>query len=137
MPIVEKIHHVAVIVEDIEKSLLFWRDGLGMDLSQVKDIPEQNARIAFLPTGDAEVELVQPIGSESGLARYLQKRGPGMHHLCVQVDAIEPMLVQLKDRGVRLINENALPGENGKRYAFVHPESTGGVLVELYELPIK
>jgi methylmalonyl-CoA/ethylmalonyl-CoA epimerase len=135
MPNIKKIHHVAVVVEDIERSLLFWRDALGMSLSQVKNVPEQNARIAFLPAGEAEVELIQPMGSDSGLARYLEKRGPGMHHICVQVDAIEPMLEQLKRRGVRLINENAMPGGEGKLYAFVHPESTGGVLVELYELP--
>ncbi|HBG74676.1 MAG TPA: methylmalonyl-CoA epimerase [Anaerolineae bacterium] len=135
MPIIKKIHHVAVVVQDIEKSLLFWRDALGMTLSQVKNVPAQNARIAFLPAGESEVELVQPVGIDSGLARYLEKKGPGMHHICVQVDAIEPMLEQLKKLGVRLINENAMPGGDGKLYAFVHPESTGGVLVELYELP--
>ncbi|OGN73307.1 MAG: methylmalonyl-CoA epimerase [Chloroflexi bacterium GWB2_49_20] len=132
---IKKIHHVAVVVQDIEKSLLFWRDALGMTLSQVKNVPAQNARIAFLPAGESEVELVQPVGIDSGLARYLEKKGPGMHHICVQVDAIEPMLEQLKKLGVRLINENAMPGGDGKLYAFVHPESTGGVLVELYELP--
>jgi methylmalonyl-CoA/ethylmalonyl-CoA epimerase len=135
MPTIKKIHHVAVVVEDLEKSLSFWRDALGLRLGEVKEVPEQDARIAFLPVGEAEVELVQPLGSESGLARYLQKRGPGMHHICVQVDAIDPMLEQLKAGGVRLINETAMFGADGKRYAFVHPESTGGVLVELYELP--
>lgn len=135
MPKIEKIHHVAVVVEDIDKSLSFWRDALGLPLGQIKDVPAEKARIAFLPLGEAEVELVQPVGDESGLARYLAKRGPGMHHLCVQVDGIDAMLAQLKDKGVRLINENAMPGEAGKKYAFVHPESTGGVLVELYELP--
>lgn len=135
MPTIEKIHHVAVVVEDIDKSLSFWRDALGLPLGQIKDVPTEKARIAFLPLGEAEVELVQPVGDESGLARYLAKRGPGMHHLCVQVDGIDAMLAQLKDKGVRLINEAAMPGEAGKKYAFVHPESTGGVLVELYELP--
>lgn len=137
MPSIKKIHHVAVVVEDIEKSLLFWRDALGMTLSQVKNMPEQSARIAFLPAGEAEVELVQPVGSDSGLARYLDKKGPGMHHICVQVEGIESLLQELRNRGVRLINATALSGEDGKRYAFVHPESTGGVLVELYELPEK
>jgi methylmalonyl-CoA/ethylmalonyl-CoA epimerase len=135
MPKIKKIHHVAVVVEDIDSSLSFWRDALGIPLGQVKDVPAEKARIAFLPVGEAEVELVQPVGGDSGLAKYLQKRGPGMHHLCVQVDGIAVLLVQLKAKGVRLINETALSGENGKKYAFVHPESTGGVLVELYELP--
>jgi methylmalonyl-CoA/ethylmalonyl-CoA epimerase len=137
MPFIKKIHHVALVVEDIEKSLMFWRDALGLSLSQVKNVPEQNARIAFLPAGEAEVELVQPVGVDSGLAKYLKKKGPGMHHICVQVDEIDLLLEQLKDRGVRLINEKALPGEDGKTYAFIHPESTGGVLVELYEFPTK
>jgi methylmalonyl-CoA/ethylmalonyl-CoA epimerase len=137
MPSIKKIHHVAVVVEDIEKSLMFWRDALGMTLSQVKNVPEQKARIAFLPAGEAEVELVQPVGDDSGLAKYLEKKGPGMHHICVQVEGIDLLLKQLKDSGVRLINEEALSGEDGKKYAFVHPESTGGVLVELYELPTK
>lgn len=137
MPGIKKIHHVAVVVEDIERSLSFWRDALGMPLGQVHEVPAEKARIAFLPLGEAEVELVQPVGSDSGMARYLQKRGPGMHHLCIQVEGIDAMLAQLKDRGVRLINEAAMPGGNGKKYAFVHPESTGGVLVELYELPEK
>jgi len=137
MPSIKKIHHVAVVVEEIEKSLFFWRDALGMTLSQIKNVPEQKARIAFLPTGEAEVELVQPVGKDSGLARYLEKKGPGMHHICIQVEGIVPLLQKLKNQGIRLINEKALSGEEGKYYAFVHPESTGGVLVELYELPEK
>jgi len=108
-----------------------------MTLSQIKNVPEQKARIAFLPTGEAEVELVQPVGKDSGLARYLEKKGPGMHHICIQVEGIVPLLQKLKNQGIRLINEKALSGEEGKYYAFVHPESTGGVLVELYELPEK
>jgi len=132
---IKKIHHVAVVVEDIERSLEFWRDAMGMSLDQIKDVPGEKARIAFLPVGDADLELVEPIDGDSGLAKYLQKRGPGMHHICLQVEGIEAMLSQLKNLGVRLINESAVPGEAGKLYAFVHPESTGGVLVELYELP--
>jgi methylmalonyl-CoA/ethylmalonyl-CoA epimerase len=137
MPRILKIHHVAVVVDEIESALFFWRDALGMTLSQLNNVPEQYARIAFLPAGDAEVELVQPVGDESGLAKYLKKRGPGMHHLCIQVEGIESLLITLKDKGVRLINEKALTGDGGKLYAFVHPESTGGVLLELYELFIK
>ena len=129
----KKIHHVAIVVDDLEKSLQFWRDSFGLELDKIKQVPEQNAQIAFLPIGDAEIELVQPVGDESGLARFLKNRGPGMHHLCVQVSSIETMLSKLKSKGVRLINENPLIGQDGKRYAFIHPESTGGVLLELYE----
>ena len=132
---IKKIHHVAMVVEDIERSLEFWRDTLGISLGQIKDVPGEKARIAFLPIGEAEIELVQPIDSDSGLAKYLQKRGQGMHHICIQVDGIETILAQLKSRGVHMINESVISGDAGKLYAFIHPESTGGVLVELYELP--
>jgi methylmalonyl-CoA/ethylmalonyl-CoA epimerase len=135
MPTIKKIHHVAIVVEDLDRSLSFWRDSLGMELTLVKDVPEQNAQIAFLPAGESEIELVRPIGLDSGLARYLKNRGPGLHHVCVQVEGIEILLNELKNKGVRLINEKAIPGDEGRLFAFIHPESTGGVLVELYELP--
>ena len=134
MPKVKSIHHVAVVVDDMEKSLSFWRDALGLNPSEVRDLPEQKSQVAFLPAGESEVELVKPTTDDSGIARHLTKRGPGMHHICVEVDDIQAMLAQLKAGGVRLIN-NAMPitTASGKKYAFIHPESTGGVLVELYE----
>ena len=133
MPKVKRIHHVAVVVDDMEKSLSFWRDALVLNLSEVRDVPEQKSQVAFLPAGESEVELVKPTTDDSGIARYLTKRGPGMHHICVEVDDIQAMLAQLKAGGVRLINEMPLTTAAGKIYAFIHPESTGGVLVELYE----
>jgi methylmalonyl-CoA/ethylmalonyl-CoA epimerase len=130
---IKKINHVAIVVEDIESALHFWRDQLGLDLSHIEDVPSQASKVAFLPVGEGEVELVQPTDPESGLAKYLEKRGEGMHHLCVEVDDIETVLASLKEKGVRLINEqpNDLPG---RRMAFIHPKSTNGVLVELYEI---
>ena len=130
-----KIHHVAMVVNDIDSSLEFWRDGLGLTLEQIQHVPEQDSKIAFLPVGEGEIELVQPIGEDSGLARYLAKKGPSLHHLCIQVDEITPLLTELKQKGFRLINEEPMQGTEGKKYAFIHPQSTGGVLVELYELP--
>jgi methylmalonyl-CoA/ethylmalonyl-CoA epimerase len=90
--------------------------------------------VAFLPLPGSEVELVQPTTDDSGIAKYLAKRGPGMHHLCLEVDDIEGMMSQLKSKGVRLINEEPRSAADGKKYAFIHPESTSGVLVELYEV---
>ena len=133
MPKVKSINHVALVVSDLDASLAFWRDSLGMDVAQVRDVPAESSRIAFLPLADAQVELVLPTSSGSGIARFLAKRGAGMHHVCLEVDDLEGMLVQLKARGVRLINEVASQGADGVRYAFVHPESAGGVLVELYQ----
>ncbi len=133
MPSVTRIHHVAVVVDDLEKSLSFWRDALGMDLHELRDVPAEQSQVAFLPLAGSEVELVKPTTTDSGIAKYLAKRGPGMHHLCLEVNDLAGMLAQLKSRNVRLINEEARVAADGRKYAFVHPESTGGVLVELYE----
>ncbi|HEY5670956.1 MAG TPA: methylmalonyl-CoA epimerase [Anaerolineales bacterium] len=134
MPKIKRIDHIAIVVEDIEAALGFWRDTLGLELDHVEDVAEQKSIVAFLPTGGSEVELVKPTTDDSGVARYLQKRGPGMHHICFEVEDIEAALAQMKEKGVRLINETPLIGSGGKKIAFVHPESTHGVLVELYEL---
>jgi methylmalonyl-CoA/ethylmalonyl-CoA epimerase len=134
MPKVNQINHVAVVVDDMEKALAFWRDGLGMDLHELRDVPAEKSQVAFLPLPGSEVELVQPTTDDSGIAKYLAKRGPGMHHICLEVDDIDGMMTQLKTKGIRLINEAPRTAADGKRYAFVHPESTCGVLVELYQI---
>lgn len=134
MPTIKAINHVAVVVDDMEKSLVFWRDALGIKLHELRDVPAEKSQVAFLPLAGAEVELVMPTTADSGIAKYLAKRGPGMHHLCLEVDDIEGMMAQLKEKNIRLINEEPRIAADGKKYAFVHPESTGGVLVELYQL---
>jgi methylmalonyl-CoA/ethylmalonyl-CoA epimerase len=134
MPKIKSINHVAVVVEDMEESLSFWRDALGIQLHELRDVPAEKSQVAFLPLAGAEVELVMPTTDDSGIAKYLAKRGQGLHHLCLEVDDIDGMLVQLKEKGVRLINEEPRTTAAGKRYAFIHPQSTGGVLVELYQL---
>ncbi|MDI6770768.1 MAG: methylmalonyl-CoA epimerase [Anaerolineales bacterium] len=136
MPAIKSIHHVAVLVDDMQKSLSFWRDALGLQMTDLRDNPAEQAQIAFLPVAGSEIELVRPTSEDSGLAKYLAKRGPGMHHLCLETDDIEAMLAQLKAQGVRLINETPRTGEDGRKYAFIHPESTGGVLVELYQFAV-
>src|SRR5271157_630229 len=134
MPKVKAINHIAVVVEDMEKSLVFWRDALGMKLHELREVPAEKSQVAFLPLAGSEIELVKPTSDDSGIAKYLAKRGPGMHHLCVEVDDIHGMLTQLKSKGIRLINEEPRIAADGKKYAFVHPESTSGVLVELYQI---
>jgi methylmalonyl-CoA/ethylmalonyl-CoA epimerase len=135
MPKIKKIDHVALVVADIDEALNFWQDSLGLKLDHVEDIPRENSAIAFLPLGQSEIELVQPTTDDSGVAKYLQKRGPGMHHICLEVDDIEGMLAQLKAKEIRLIHEEPVVAESGKKYAFIHPKAAFGVLVELYELP--
>ncbi len=135
MPTIRNINHLAVVVSDMEAALSFWRDALGIPLAEVRDVPAEAAQVAFLPIADSEIELVLPTSAESGLAKYLAKRGPGMHHICLEVDDLTQMLAQLKAKGIRLINEEPRISADGKKYAFIHPESTHGVLVELYEIP--
>ena len=134
MPKVKQINHVAVVVDDMEKALGFWRDSLGIELHDLRDVPAENSQVAFLPLSGSEVELVKPTTDDSGIAKYLARRGPGMHHICLEVDDIDGMMSRLKSRGIRLINEEARLANDGKKYAFIHPESTGGVLVELYQI---
>ncbi|MFZ5881636.1 MAG: methylmalonyl-CoA epimerase [Chloroflexota bacterium] len=134
MPAIKAINHVAVVVENMEASLAFWRDALGIELHEMRDVPAEQSQVAFLPLAGAEVELVMPTTEDSGIAKYLAKRGPGMHHICLEVDDIDGMMAQLRAKNVRLINAEARVGADGKKYAFVHPQATGGVLVELYQL---
>ncbi len=128
------INHIAIVVEDLETALRFWRDALGLPLAHVEDNADEAVRIAFLPLGESEIELLEPSTPDSGVAKYLAKRGPGMHHLCVEVEDIEATMAHLTAHGAELINETPRVRPDGTRYAFVHPRSTGGVLLELYEL---
>ena len=130
---VKKINHVAIVVRDIDESLKFWETALGLKLHHVEDVPSQASKVAFIPVGESEIELVQPTTEDSGMAAYLEKRGEGMHHLCVEVDDIEAKMQELRDAGIRLINQTpeVLPG---RKMAFIHPKSASGVLVELYEI---
>ena len=135
MAVIKRIDHIAVVVDNLEAALAFWREALGLELDHTLDMPNENAIVAFLPVGDSEIELVKPTLAESGLGRYLEKRGPGMHHVCLEVDDIEGVMTHLKEKGIELINETPRLGANGKKYAFVHPKSAFGVMIELYEVP--
>lgn len=130
---IKKINHVAIAVSDVDASLTFWRDALGLAVDHVEDVPSQKAMVVFIPVGESEVELVRPTSEDTGVAKFLAERGGGMHHLCFEVDDIEGMLEDLKAKGVRLINETPLELP-GRKMAFIHPKSSGGVLVELYEV---
>lgn len=129
-----KISHIAIVVPNLEEALGFWVDTLGLPLEYVEHVHDQDVDVAFLPSGESEIELLEPIHPDSGVARFLDKRGAGVHHICFQVDDIEKMLQRMMDAGVPLINEEPTIGTGGKKIAFIHPKGTGGVLVELYEL---
>ncbi len=128
-----KLNHVAIAVGDVDSALTFWQAALGLNVDHVEDVPSQKSEVVFIPVGESEVELVHPTSKDSGLARFVTEKGGGMHHLCFEVDNIDEMLSDLKEKGIRLIDEQAkeLPG---RKMAFIHPRSTGGVLVELYQI---
>jgi methylmalonyl-CoA/ethylmalonyl-CoA epimerase len=127
-----KINHIAIVVGDLDAALQFWVEALGLPLERVAHVPEEGVDVAFLPAGEGEIELIQPVDTGSGVARYLEKRGPGMHHLCLEVADLAATVARLRAAGVELINEQPRVTAGGRQYAFVHPRSTGGVLVELY-----
>ena len=129
-----QINHMAIVVDDLDAALGFWQDALGLDLGGIEDNDAEAVRTAFLPLGDGQIELLKPITEDSGVAKYLAKRGPGIHHICLDVADIDAVMERLRAHGVTLINETPRSREDGTRYAFIHPKSTGGVLVELYEV---
>ena len=130
---IKRIDHVAIAVQGLESTVQFFADKLGLPFSHISDEPEQHAQVAFFPVGGSEVELVAPTDTASGLAKWLEKRGEGLHHICLEVDDLDAVLARLNAQGVQLINPTPVTNSAGRRLAFVHPKSTHGVLIELYE----
>ena len=130
-----KVNHIAIVVENIDTALGFWRDALGLPLEHTERNDDEAVEIAFLPIGDGEIELLAPTSNDSGVARYMAKKGAGLHHICLEVADIEAAMARLVEYNVELINDTPRLRPDGTKYAFVHPKSTGGVLLEMYELP--
>jgi len=130
-----KIDHIGIATRGIEGALAFYRDALGLDVAKTEEIAEQKVRVAMLPIGDSRIELLEATTEDSPIARFLEKRGPGIHHIAVRVDDIRAALADLKQKGARLIDEEPRTGAGGCLVAFVHPSSTGGVLLELVQDP--
>ena len=129
-----RVHHVAVVVRDMEQALGFYRDRLNLPVELVLPIESDGVTIAFLPVGESKIELVQPTDQSTGVARFLESRGEGFHHVCLEVADINAELNRLAGEGVELIDTVARPGAEGP-VAFIHPRSCNGVLVELIEAP--
>jgi methylmalonyl-CoA epimerase len=129
----KSIHHVAIVVRDLDQALVFYRDALGLEVADRRQVPEEGVEIAFLPTGEAEIELLQPLTEEGSVARFLEKRGEGLHHICLVLDDVDAAMGRLKAAGARVLSEEPRVGADGTRYVFVHPKSAYGVLIELYE----
>ena len=128
-----KIDHIGIATRGIEESLAFWRDALGLEVKHVETVEEQGVNVAMLPLGGPRVELLEPTGPETPVAKFLEKRGPGIHHVAVRVADIRAALARLKAEGARLIDEEPRVGAGGCLVAFVHPSASGGVLLELVE----
>ncbi len=129
-----RVHHVAVVVRDIDPALAFYRDILGLELETVLPIPSDQVTIAFLPIGESKIELVAPTDDTTGVARFLANKGEGFHHVCFEVGDLAETLTRLAIDGVELIDTAPRKGAEGP-VAFLHPRSCHGVLVELIEAP--
>lgn len=128
-----KIAHIGIAVNDLDAALALFRDTLGLHVEYRRAVPEQGVEIVGLAVGESEVELLKPLSPDSGVAKFLEKRGEGIHHVCFEVDDVEATLRDLESRGYALIDKTPRTGSNGRKLAFVHPKSTHGVLIEFYE----
>ena len=129
---IKKIDHVAIVVNDIDAAAAKYKEVFGLVPRERETVASQKTEAALLPIGDSNIELITPRGND-GLVKFLEKRGPGLHHIAVEVEGIESALAFLKGIGVPLIDETPRAGARGHKVAFVHPKATGGVLVELVE----
>jgi methylmalonyl-CoA/ethylmalonyl-CoA epimerase len=127
-----KLDHIGIVVRDIQQALEVYETALGLSLKEVVEVPDQKVRVAFLPLGESNIELVQPTTEDTGIAKYLETRGEGIHHICIEVEDIEAALARLQARGVQLIDQKPRQGAHG-RVAFIHPKGAHGVLIELIE----
>jgi methylmalonyl-CoA epimerase len=130
-----RIAHIGVAVTSIEEILPFYIDQLGLVLEGTEEVPSEQVRVAFLKIGETRIELLEATSDDSPIAAFIAKRGPGMHHIALEVDDIEQRLAKLAQDGVRLIHEQPKEGAHGARIAFLHPKATGGTLLELCQYP--
>ena len=129
------LDHIGIAVADLRAALAFYRDALGLEIEAPEDVASQRVRAHFIPAGGAALELLEATAEDSPIAKYVAKRGPGLHHITLRVDDIRETLAQLKEKGVRLIDESPREGAHGSLVAFIHPASAHGVLVELKQDP--
>jgi methylmalonyl-CoA epimerase len=133
----KRIDHIAIIVRDIEQALLFYRDTLGITPGEIKEVPGEQVRIAFLPMGGpggSEIELIEPTTPDSSLTKFLEKRGEGLHHVCLEVENIDAALAEMQEKGAPVLDKQPRVAAEG-RAIFLHPRGTNGVLLELLEKP--
>lgn len=128
-----KLDHIGIAVKDLEKSLSFYQDVLGIKCEGTETVEEQKVRVAFLPIGDTEVELLESTDPEGPIAKFIDKKGEGIQHMAYRVENIEKAIASMKEKGIRMIDEKPRYGAGGAKIAFCHPKDTNGVLIELSE----
>lgn len=128
-----KLDHIGIATQDLAQGLAVWRDALGLEVDATEEVADQGVRVAMLAIGETHVELLEPLSPDSAVGRFLAKRGPGIHHIAVEVKDIRASLAALKSKGARLIDETPRPGAGGCLVAFIHPAATHGVLLELVQ----
>ena len=129
------LDHIGIAVSDLEAALEFYRDALGLELGPAEEVASERVRAQFLPVGEASLELLEATAPESAIARSVERRGPGIHHITLRVDDLQVALDRLKARGVRLVDERPRAGAGGSLVAFIHPSAAQGVLVEVKQMP--
>jgi methylmalonyl-CoA/ethylmalonyl-CoA epimerase len=129
------LDHIGIAVKDVGAAFAFYRDALGLEIEPPEEVASQHVRAHFAAIGEARLELLEATAPESPIARYIDKRGPGLHHITLRVPDLGAALAELRRRGIRMIDEEPRPGAEGSLIAFVHPSSTGGVLIELKQNP--
>lgn len=130
-----KMDHVGIAVRSIDAALPLWRDAMGAEVGDRETIPSQEVTVLFLKTGESCTELLEPSGEDSPIQRFIDKRGEGLHHIAYQVENLESVMTNLGEAGARLIYPDPRPGSHQTRINFIHPSSTGGILIELVEYP--
>lgn len=128
---VKKIDHIGIAVKNLEESLKFYESVLGLKVAGTEIVAEQKVKVAFLPTGDSEIELLEATSEDSPIAKYIEKNGEGVQHIAYRVGDVEAAIAEMKEQGLRMIDEKPRYGAGGAKIAFCHPKSTGGVLIEL------
>jgi methylmalonyl-CoA epimerase len=128
-----KVDHIGIAIKGLDEALAVWRDALGLDVEHTEEVADQGVRVTMLPVGESHIELLEPLTENSPVGKFIEKRGPGIHHIAVRVPDIKAALAQLKAKGTRLIDETPRVGARGCLVAFVHPSSANGVLLELVQ----
>ena len=128
-----RIDHIGIAVHNLDDALKVYRDALGLEVTHVTDEPEQKVKVAFLPRGGSEIELLEPYAGDGPVRKFMEKRGEGIHHICFEVDDIAATLAQLAAQGVQLIDATPRMNSRGQQIAFIHPKGANGVLIELYQ----